>query len=208
LTVPLTVLQRNLITFDPPLSEKKINAIHSFGMDAGMKLIIKFSEKFFPDDMGYLLGTDSVHEFWFPAVGRYDEDNTYVTCFATGKKAERYTGTGLDAENPLNVLDETIGELQRIFKQENLYAKYENHLFQDWTNEPFIYGAYSFPLPEAGGKRKFLAETHAERVFFAGEACATNGHAASIHGAIETAENAVAEIKADILRRQNKKRNR
>jgi Flavin containing amine oxidoreductase. len=64
----------------------------------------------------------------------------------------------------------------------------------DWTKEPFIKGTYSFDKVGVGNSRQILAEPIEGRLFFAGEATCTNGHHASIHGAMESAERTVKEI--------------
>ena len=53
---------------------------------------------------------------------------------------------------------------------------------------------YSFPIPETGNARVDLAEHMVDKIYFAGEATNTNGHHATVHGAMETGARAVREI--------------
>ena len=48
-TVPIKVLQSNMINFTPSLSAAKINAINSISMGAGLKAFIEFEKKFYAD---------------------------------------------------------------------------------------------------------------------------------------------------------------
>ena len=72
--------------------------------------------------------------------------------------------------------------------------------WQDWTTDPFIRGAYSYPnLSATSDTRKRVAEPVADQLYFAGEATNTNGHHATVHGAVESGYNAaVALIRAAI----------
>ena len=48
-TVPLGVLQRDVIDFQPSLSAKKQRAIHAVGMGTENKVILRFAQKFWPN---------------------------------------------------------------------------------------------------------------------------------------------------------------
>ena len=72
--------------------------------------------------------------------------------------------------------------------------KLEQLSILDWGKMPYTQGAYSFASPKADNHRKALAESIDGKLFFAGEATHTGGHAATVHGAMETAERVVNEI--------------
>jgi monoamine oxidase len=53
-TVPLQILKNNVIDFIPALPDWKVNAIDKIGMGAGMKIILKFSDRFWnPNPVSY-----------------------------------------------------------------------------------------------------------------------------------------------------------
>lgn len=45
-TVPITILQKELIKFNPVMPQEKVTAINAEKMPGGFKLFIEFSEKF------------------------------------------------------------------------------------------------------------------------------------------------------------------
>lgn len=65
LAVPLTVLQRQMIEFVPPLPDVKKGAINAIGMATALKVMLAFSHRFWPDDMFHVLCADSfLPEVW------------------------------------------------------------------------------------------------------------------------------------------------
>ena len=48
-SVSIGVLKSNMITFNPELGPKKMEAIESISFEPGFKVIMKFNEKFYPD---------------------------------------------------------------------------------------------------------------------------------------------------------------
>ncbi len=64
-----------------------------------------------------------------------------------------------------------------------------------WRGNPFVRGAYSSASPGQFNQRAVLAETIAERLFFAGEATSLN-HFCTCHGALMSGELAVQKVLA------------
>jgi monoamine oxidase len=71
----------------------------------------------------------------------------------------------------------------------------------DWSKEPFIKGAYSFPIPNGGGllTRQTLSQPMQRKVYFAGEATHYGGHSGTVHGAMESGRRAVEELLRDVV---------
>jgi monoamine oxidase len=184
LTVPLTMLKKNTIKFTPDLSTSKKDAISTIGMDAGMKVILKFSSPFWNNDTGSIYGTGYVPEFWVTSAGRSTHQHI-LTAFVMGEKAE-FLST--QEANAVNII---INELVEFFgsplPQQNLVSSY----IMDWSKEPFIEGAYSYASVGSHAMRKVLAEPINKKIFFAGEAVNTKGNIGTVHGAIESAIDAV-----------------
>ncbi len=189
LAVPLPILADEYITFDPELPEAKLTAAKSLGMGAGMKIILKFSERFWPENMGSIVGGEVVPEYWSTGTGR-SADNNVLTAFVHGSNAEALVALGTEA------IPTVLGELAAMY--ERTPAAMANLLVDsytmDWAAEPFIRGTYSFPMPGSDGAREVLAEPLVERIYFAGEATNTNGHFSTVHGALETGARAALEI--------------
>ncbi len=187
ITIPLAVLKAGDVEFAPALPATKIDAIANIGMGPGMKIILKFNNRFWANDLGSLYGGGNVPEIWYTSFGR---GNTEVlTCFVMGNKAATLSALGNGA------VQSVLAELDAAFGGNAATNSFVDARIMDWSKEPFIKGAYSFPVVGGGiVKRKALAAKLNNNIFFAGEATHTEGHSGTVHGAIETGLRAVDEF--------------
>jgi monoamine oxidase len=199
-TVPLTVLQGGDIGFNPALPPSKLTAIEKIGMDRGMKIILKFSEAWWPEKAYYMELKGNTGEIWMPGKVLNNATNNIVTCFIVGEHADYMHNLGGEAVNY------ALNELDGLFNGEPS-AKFTDAFIQDWSNEPFIRGAYSYPVEgtytsTGKSKRITLGKTVKNRVFFAGEAT-SDAHSATVHGALESGAAAAEAIIAKLGLRLN-----
>jgi monoamine oxidase len=187
ITIPLAVLKAGDVEFLPVLPASKTDAIANIGMGPGMKIILKFNNRFWADDLGSLYGSGNVPEIWYTSLGR---GNTPVlTCFIMGDKAATLSSLGNSA------IQSVLAELDDAFGNNAATSSFVDARIMDWGKEPFIKGAYSFPIVGGGiSKRQALAASLNNNIFFAGEATHTEGHSATVHGAVETGYRAVEEF--------------
>jgi monoamine oxidase len=183
-TIPLNMIKLPSITFNPPFSPERTTALNKIGMDRGMKIILKFDERVWPENTGSLFGDGLVPEFWATGVGR-GTDNI-ITAFVTGQNASTLSALGE------NMIPTILAELDTLVGGASFH--YVDHHIQNWTNKPYIRGAYSYALPGTGNAREVIAQPINNKVFFAGEATHNGGHHATVHGAMETGLRAVNEI--------------
>jgi len=179
ISVNLGVLKAGDIQFDPVLPPKKQLAIDSIGIEAGMKVILLFSERWWPENLLTLEGGELCSEFLATRNYRLPA----LTGFVMGNKVNFFK----------EMSDQKIGalltkELDIIFRNKKASQSLTRIFLKNWGNDIFHKGAYSFPTTTSNGMREVLAEPIDDKLFFMGEACNVNGHAASIHGAMETAE--------------------
>lgn len=190
-TVPVSVLKKNTIAFSPALPQNKTNAIQQLGFDAGMKIIIKFSQRFWASDAGSILGAGYIPEFWATGAGR--GTNNILTAFVMGNNAAYLSGLGN------NAIQEVLMQLNSMFGNNVATANYQSHYIMDWYKEPHIEGAYSFPTVGSSGAFLNLSLPVNNKLYFAGEATHSKGHNATVHGAIETGKRAAEEIVESLL---------
>lgn len=191
-TASLVVLREGGIAFDPPLPAEKTEAFSSVGMDTGMKIILRFRERFWPEGM-YFLHTDGfLPQFWTPGKWRSPECHV-LTAFVGGARAEYLAGLGCDP------VEFALGELDEAFGGRIATRVFEKGFVADWGKEPFVRGLYSYPLlctmPD---HREALAAPVGGKLHFAGEATDLHGHTGTVHGAIESGWRAAAEILSGI----------
>ena len=198
-TVPLKILQDGDITFNPPLPSTKTDAFQKIGMGAGMKVHLKFSNPFWEDlhgsNFGTLIGSSQLPEVYVSSRERGGE--AILTANIMGERAEQFAAMGSSAVSVM------LSELDNVFTVANIasqsWVQGESHI-TDWSKEPFIRGAYSYPIVGGGLVfRKELAAPVSDSIFFAGEATNINGHSGTVHGAIESGVRVAEELEATIV---------
>lgn len=198
ITVPLTVLRDGDISFTPSLPSTKIDSFDNIGMGGGMKANFKFSTPFWEgltsEQLGSVIGYNEVPEIWATSVGR--GNTPILTAFIMGEKAEQFSSM-----NPSDARGFLLGHLDNIFGN-NIASQsllQDGFYLMDWSKQPFIRGAYSYPMVGGGLIfRKELASDIDGRLFFAGEATHYTGHSGTVHGAIETGIRVVDEVETSI----------
>ena len=187
-TVPITILQDKDINFEPALPQSKIEAFNKIGMGAGMKVFLKFSSKFYNENIA---GGEICAAYADEVVGKIGSDNVLLA-FVMGRQAEHLTSLGSD-EAITNAL---LAELDSMYAGQATSSFIDAHV-EDWTTKPFIKGAYSYSKVGIGNARSIAAKPIDNKLFFAGEAMNLNGHHQTVHGAIETGYRAVINILTD-----------
>jgi monoamine oxidase len=188
IAVPLTVLRDGDITFSPPLSASRTNAFSRIGMGAGMKVILQFTNRFWPDKTGSIYSDGVVPEYWATGEGGRSTAKNLLTAFVHGAKAEYLIAQG---NNLVNLI---VQDLDNLFGAGVASGALQNSVVMNWTAEPFIRGTYSYPVPGGDGAREEIAKPINNNIFFAGEATHTAGHFGTLHGALETGFRAAAEL--------------
>jgi monoamine oxidase len=179
-TIPLSLLKLQTITFEPPLSAAKQHAIQHIDMLGGAKVVLQFERPFWPSDMTFLSLVDPAPVWWTIA-----SDAPYLVGFFTGPRAEYLLQHLKPIDMCLDVLSQAYGELPRMLLRHSQII--------DWSNDPWSRGAYSSVSVGNHGLRPALAAAHG-RIHFAGEATALDGQAASVHGAMVSGIRAAKEI--------------
>lgn len=189
-TVPLTMLQNDSITFRPAFPTEKRQALDEVPMPDGIKVFMEFSERFYPDMLmfeGVLEALDSAsgERVYYDAAFRKESQANLLGLFAVGEPATVYATMETEEE----LMEYILNELDEIFdgKASRYYRK---HVTQNWSKEPYIQGSYSH-YPNYDSHDVIQAPLD-NKVFFAGEAYAESD--ATVHGAGESAYVAVEAI--------------
>ncbi len=185
ITVPITILQDGDIEFIPALPTAKTDAFNKIGMGAGMKVFLKFSYKFFDENIA---GGSICAAYADDSVGKKGADNVLLA-FVMGKQAEYLTSLGSDAA----IVNALLGELDTMYDGQAT-ATYQDAHVENWTTNPYVKGAYSYSKVGIGNARSIAAEPIANKLFFAGEAMNINGNHQTVHGAVETGYREVINI--------------
>jgi monoamine oxidase len=189
ITVPITILKSGDIQFIPALPNEKISAFSKIGMDAGIKVFLKFSSKFFNQN---IIGGSICAAYADDSIGKSKDDNILLA-FIMGEQAEYLTSLGSDAA----ITNALLQELDAMYAGQATALFISSHV-QNWTTNPFVRGAYSYSTIGMGDARNTATQSLNKKLYFAGEAMNLNGHHQTVHGAIETGYREVINILNDL----------
>lgn len=190
-TVPISILKLNEITFTPTLPTEKTDAFSKFGMGPGMKVFLKFSSKFYEDN---LYGGTVCGAYIDDTVGKTTSDHVLLA-FVMGDQAANLHALG----NDVSITNALLQELDIIYSGQATTAFISSSV-HDYSSKPFIKGAYGYSTIGMGNARQIAAKSIAGKLFFAGEAMNINGHHQTVHGAVESGYKAVMDILESVKR--------
>jgi monoamine oxidase len=195
LTLPLGVLQAGAVAFEPELYGKR-EAANLLAVGEVVRVTFRFRERFWEartPGLSYLHSDDLTMATWWSAA---PSDAPVLTGWAAAKQGRALSGLTRDqiAERALDALARILALDPRPFVD-----TWHTH---DWQSDPLSRGAYSYIPVGALECPRRLAAAVEDTLFFAGEATNTEGHGATVHGAIATGMRAAREAVA-ALRRTN-----
>lgn len=179
-TIPLSLLKRSgagvagAITFDPPLSAPKQDAISRIGFGVFDKLVMKLPGRTWPDDWTFATfvdsgtGTTVINGSRFRSAAEVERGAALVaalTAFPGGIETPR-------PESQADILlqaERVLGALRNAFGGEAIPMDAIQVQLKSWTHDPFALGCYSVPTPGSFALRAALAEPEG-RLQLAGEA--------------------------------------
>ncbi|MEO1625659.1 MAG: NAD(P)/FAD-dependent oxidoreductase [Bacteroidota bacterium] len=188
-TVPISILQQNLISFEPALPQRKMDALDSIDFPPILKVFIEFSERFYPD-MTVIDGILIQEKLYYDAAFGKDAEKHILGLFVIGDYAVEYNEMASEEA----VVQSVIEELDDMFDGQ-ASANYVKSVVQNWTKEPYIRGSYSHFQADYTSTIETLVEPlGGNKLFFAGEAMVLNGDTSTVHGAAESAYQAIQKI--------------
>ena len=187
-TVPLGVLKRRVITFDPPLPDQKNASIQLLDMGVLNKTYLRFPEAFWDTEADLIGHIPEQKGVWAEFVNMYKYTEKPVLL---GFNAAAY-GRIIEEQTDEQIVDGMMQVLRTIYG--NDIPEPEAHLITRWLQDPFSYGSYSH-LPPGGASDNYaaLADSVGNTLFFAGEATHRN-YPATVHGAYLSGERAADDV--------------
>ena len=188
-TVPLGVLQKNLIEFVPELPKKKKDAISNINLGNVNKVILRFPDKFWGDDKMFFIERENRSAFstWFNNEVIVNEPVIYS--IISGDYSRE-----LEKKSDEYVIEEAMKPLRAVYGED--IPNPDSFLITRWGLEPYILGSYS----TAGYNqddlmlRTELANPIENKIFFAGEATSVNEYGFT-HSALNTGLREAKKIK-------------
>ncbi|KAB2854662.1 MAG: FAD-dependent oxidoreductase, partial [Anaerolineae bacterium] len=191
ITVPVSLLQNGTIRFTPSLPPDKQWAINAFRMEAATKLIYRFRERLWDENLTFMAHTGLTARWWTPSYGR--NEDAVIVCYITAERAQK-----IDAMNEAAALEMGLQELNTLLgiPLSELQKRIIASKRLAWAADLLTLGGYAHVPPGMAQCRPLLARTEGNQLFFAGEATAYDTNPQTVHGAIESGWRAARECLA------------
>ncbi|KAF8054574.1 hypothetical protein N665_1324s0004 [Sinapis alba] len=182
-TIPLGVLKKRCIKFEPELPRRKQAAIDRLGFGLLNKVAMLFPSVFWGDDLDTFgcLNESSIDrgEFFLFYAYHTVSGGPALVALVAGEAAQRFECT-----EPSALLHRVLKKLRGIYGPKGVVVPDPiQTICTRWGSDPLSYGSYSHVrVGSSGMDYDILAESVNNRLFFAGEAT-TRQHPATMHGA-------------------------
>ncbi len=196
-TVPVSILKTNGISFSPGLPGTMTSSLGKINMGASMRMLVEFKKNFWGETIGFIQGSTSFPEYFSAGVGR-GQFNRTMSVTVNGAKAAQYANMEDEA-----VLNAVLADVDLLYAgQGTQFIRYDvndptKRLFirENWTKTEYIQGGYSYGV--AGAKvadRAAIGKPVNDKLYFAGEATDVSGQAGMVNGALASAERVAQEV--------------
>jgi monoamine oxidase len=188
-TLPFGVLASGAVEFVPSLPESKRRAFADLVMGPVMKLLLRFSEPFWPAWLANLnCATGPVTLYW-PTLDGGRRAPAVLTAYCTGQRAARMSL--LPEDEAVAVV---LADLARLFPKVDPGRLLLGSRRIDWSTDPFARGGYTFTRPGGRGARGRLAAADTAALFWAGAATTTSTIAEKVQAAYVSGLRAASEV--------------
>ncbi|KEH19589.1 putative spermine oxidase transcription regulator Homeodomain-LIKE family [Medicago truncatula] len=182
-TVPLGVLKKKAINFEPELPARKLESIERMGFGLLNKIAMVFPHVFWGEDLdtfGCLNENSHDRGEFFLFYGYHTvSGGAGLIALVAGEAAQAFETT-----DPIVLLHRALNTLKGIFQPKGITVPDPiQSICTRWGSDPLSYGSYSHVSVQSSGKDyDILAENVGNRLFFAGEATCRQ-YPATMHGA-------------------------
>lgn len=190
-TLPIGVLKRGDVDFDPPLPSAHLGAIARIGNGLLNKIVLAFPRGFWPAEAHYLRALSETRDSVAPEIVSLQPhvNQPILVALVGGTAAQRIEMLPDAAQADL-----LMQALRGMFG--NAIPRPVDSRITRWSRDIHARGAYSFvPVGSSAADHDTLCRPVAGRLFFAGEA-ATTEDPSYAHGALIGGRRAAAEIAA------------
>jgi len=191
-TVSVGVLKSNFINFIPALPSAQIAAIESVEFMPGLKLFMKFSEKFYPD--GITCETPTGEKTYYDAAYQKEAVDHVLGLLSTGTSTEEY----YQLANSQAIVDAVLAELDGIYNGAASEFYTGDYILKDWGQQVNTLGSWTNPDEICPEDLKTSLE---DKVYFAGathgaifDVANTSNVRGSVQAAIVSGYDVVAKI--------------
>ena len=162
-TVPIGVLKSEKISFLPEIKQERKDAIDEITFHPGFKVVMKFSDKFYPDAIE--CEVDNGEKGYYDiAFGKETQDNI-LGFLCTGDETQKYYNLNSNDE----IMDSLLSELDQIFDGKASSSYSGEYVLENWGQYEFALGTWTQAFQEKKSNLKILNQSLDQKVYFAGE---------------------------------------
>ena len=187
ITVPTSIIAKEKLRFSPSLPPDKMHCITDLDMGPGLKIVYVFDTPILPTGIAALYSRHNPPMWWSPSFGQVT-DRFVITAFATGEWARYLFNMGQDG-----MIAHGLKTLRLELGASNVPTP-RDVVVMNWSEDPYAMGVYSVTSPGGAHCRALFARPIAKKLFFAGEATASNAWASTVHGAYQSGLRVAQEI--------------
>ena len=163
LSVSIGVLNSNMITFNPELGPKKMEAIESISFEPGFKVIMKFYEKFYPDAIE--LKVKNGEKVFYDMAFKKGAKTHILGFLCKGEEAKKYYSLVSEKK----IISKIINELDEIFDGKASQTYLHEYRYENWGQHEFTRGTWTKAFQEKKSTLNILNQSLDQKVYFAGE---------------------------------------
>lgn len=186
-SVPVGVLAKGSIEFNPGLSAEKKSAIAQLGMGVLNKTVLQFTKSFWPTDREFLAYVGEKKGYYPAFLNMMTLNKTpALLSFTAGTFAR-----SLETQSDNEVKSQIMSVLRKIFGN----GIPDPVAFQRtrWNTDLFSFGSYSYLKPGGDPSARAVLSRRAGNILFAGEATSSD-YPSTVHGAYLSGLRAATEI--------------
>jgi len=180
-TVPLGILKKGTMVFDPPLPREKVEAIGRIGFGNYQKTVLLYDELFWdPELHRFNWDGGATGKEWAEWVNLHPSTaEPALMAFHTAQAAY-----GIESMTDREIVDAATDALASALGKK--VPRPKDVLVSKWGHDPYALGAYSFiGVGATPADRKMLGKSLVGSLYFAGEAVSEN-YPATMHGAYQS----------------------
>jgi monoamine oxidase len=189
-TLPVGVLASGAVRFEPGLPGGKMSALDDLQMGPVLKLLLRFSERFWPRRLAILACGDGPMALYWPVAYRTGTENPTLIAYATGPRAAALAEVGKD-----EAAATAVGDLGRLFPKVDIGRLLVAHRRVDWSADPLAGGGYSYVRVGGAGARERLAAADTGALMWAGAATESSPIAETVEAAYLSGLRAASEAR-------------
>lgn len=163
LAVPVGVLQKGAIEFNPPLDMDRAEALKRIEFLTGFKMFLRFEECFYPNVV--TCKVPSGEKTFYDVAYKKEASSHVVALLVQGEVANNYFELGSKEA----MVRAALGELDVMFDGEASKHYTGEWRLENWGQTPHIEGTWTTAYRERSRDLKTIRKPLGNRVFFAGE---------------------------------------